>query len=128
MLEYKSRQTGDVTVIDLKGAITLSEALTGEKEGAGARPVVLVGEIVRQLLQQGRLKIMLNLQEVSYIDSSGIGELVGVFTSVQRHGGQLKLLNPVPKVVNVLRLTRLDRLFPVETDEAAAIQSFVLPG
>jgi len=127
MLEYKSRQTGDVTVIDLKGAITLSEALTGEKEGAGARPVV-VGEIVRQLLQQGRLKIMLNLQEVSYIDSSGIGELVGVFTSVQRHGGQLKLLNPVPKVVNVLRLTRLDRLFPVETDEAAAIQSFVLPG
>jgi len=127
MLEYKSRQTGDVTVIDLKGAITLSYALTGEKEGAGARPVV-VGEIVRQLLQQGRLKIMLNLQEVSYIDSSGIGELVGVFTSVQRHGGQLKLLNPVPKVVNVLRLTRLDRLFPVETDEAAAIQSFVLPG
>jgi anti-sigma B factor antagonist len=128
MLEYKTRQSGDVIIIDLKGPITLGEALAhGEKEGAGPRPVV-VGEIVRGLLQQGQRKIVLNLKDVSYVDSSGIGELVGAFTSVQRHGGQLKLLNPVAKVVNVLRLTRLDHLFPVESDEAAAIQSFALPG
>ena len=132
MLEYNIRQNGDVTIIDLKGPITLGEALayglqTGEKEGAGPRPVV-VGEIIRTLLRQGRRKILLNLKDVSYIDSSGIGELVGAFTSVQGQGGQLKLLNPVVKVVNVLRLTRLDHLFPIETDEAVAIQSFALPG
>ncbi len=132
MLDYKTRQSGDVSIIDLKGPITLGEALahgleTGDKEGAGPRPV-MVGEIIRRLLQQGQRKIVLNLQDVSYIDSSGIGELVGAFTSVQGQGGQLKLLNPAPKVVNVLRLTRLDHLFPVETDEAAAVQSFALPG
>ena len=130
MLEYKTRQSGDVTIIDLKGPITLSEALahgsdSGEK--SETRPM-LVGEIVRRLLQQGRRQILLNLQDVSYIDSSGIGELVGAFTSVQGHGGQLRLLNPVAKVINVLRLTRLDHLFPVETDEASAIESFGQPG
>ena len=132
MLEYKIRQSGDVTVIDLKGPITLGEALaqeaeTGDHRGEGARPVV-IGEIIRDLLKQGRRKLLLNLKDVSYVDSSGIGELVGAFTSVQAQGGQLKLLNPVIKVVNVLRLTRLDHLFAVETDEAAAIQSFALPG
>lgn len=132
MLEYKTRQSGDVTIIDLKGAITLGETLaqgaeSGEKSEAGPR-AMLVSEIIRRLLQQGRRNILLNLQDVSYIDSSGIGELVGAFTSVQGQGGQLKLLNPVPKVVNVLRLTRLDHLFPVETDETAAVQSFALPG
>jgi len=132
MLEYKIRQSGDVTLIDLKGPITLGEALDHLDDGGGntaegARPVV-IGEIIRDLLKQGRRKIVLNLKDVSYIDSSGIGELVGAFTSVQAQGGQLKLLNPMVKVVNVLRLTRLDHLFPVETDEAAAIQSFTLPG
>jgi len=132
MLEYKIRQSGDVTLIDLKGPITLGEALAHESEGGdhpgeGERPVV-IGEIVRDLLKRGRQKILLNLKNVSYIDSSGIGELVGAFTKVQAHGGQLKLLNPTVKVVNVLRLTRLDHFFPVETDEAAAIQSFALPG
>jgi len=132
MLEYKIRQSGDVTLIDLKGPITLGEALehgleSGDHPGKGQRPVV-IGEIIRDLLKQGRRKIVLNLKDVSYVDSSGIGELVGAFTSVQGQGGQLKLLNPVVKVVNVLRLTRLDHLFTVETDEAAAIQSFTLPG
>src|ERR1700758_3264751 len=126
MLEYKTRQSGDVTIIDLKGPITLGEAMdhgieSDEKDETGRRPM-LVGKIIRRLLQQGRRKILLNLQGVSYVDSSGIGELVGAFTSVQGQGGQLKLLNPVAKVVNVLRLTRLDHLFPVETDETAAVQ------
>ncbi len=127
MLEYNIRQKGNVTIIDLKGPITLGEALAHGLESGqaaeGPRPVV-VGEIIRDLLRQGRRKLLLNLKDVTYIDSSGIGELVGAFTSVQGQGGQLKLVNPVNRVVNVLRITRLDHLFPVETDEAAAIESF----
>jgi len=130
MLECKIRQSGDVTVIDLKGSITLGETVAHDPEssdfGGGRRPVV-VGEIVRDLLKRGRQKILLNLKDVNYIDSSGIGELVGAFTSAQAHGSQIKLLNPVSKVVNVLRLTRLDHLFPVEADEADAIRSFMSP-
>jgi anti-sigma B factor antagonist len=132
MLEYKIRQSGEVTLIDLKGPITLGEALDHLDDGGGntaegAMPVV-IGEIIRDLLKWGRQKILLNLKDVNYIDSSGIGELVGAFTSVQAQGGQFKLLNPTVKVVNALQLTRLDHLFAVETDEAAAIQSFALPG
>ncbi|HYN15485.1 MAG TPA: STAS domain-containing protein [Terriglobales bacterium] len=125
MLEYTIRQSGDVTLVDLKGPITLGEALAhGLESGTESPRPVVIGEIIRQLLRQGRRKILLNLTDVTYIDSSGIGELVGAFTSVQRHGGQLKLLNPLVRVVDVLRLTRLDHLFPVESDEGAAIQSF----
>ena len=128
MLEYKIRHSDDVTIIDLKGPITLGEALAhGQESGGmakdGPRPMV-VGEIIRQILEQGGRKILLNLTNVTYIDSSGIGELVGAFTSVQRYGGQLKLLNPVIRVVNILRVTRIDHLFPVSTNEESAIQSF----
>ena len=128
MLEYNIRNSGDVTIIDLKGPITLGEALAqGQKSGRtitdGPRPTV-VGEIVRGILQQGGRKILLNLTHVTYIDSSGIGELVGTFTSVQRCGGQLRLLNPVARVVNILRVTSIDHLFPVSTNEASAIHSF----
>jgi len=128
MLEYKTRHSDDVTIIDLKGPITLGEALAhGQESGRmttdGPRPMV-VGEIVRQILKQGGRKILLNLTNVTYIDSSGIGELVGAFTSVQQCGGQLKLLNPVARVVNILRITRIDHLFPVSTSEESAIQAF----
>ena len=125
MLEYTIRQSGDVTIVDLKGPITLSEALAhaSKEKPAGPRPVV-IGEIIRKLLNERRLKILLNLKDVTNIDSSGIGELVGAFTSVTVNGGQLKLLNPLVRVVDVLRLTHLDHLFPVESDEVAAIQSF----
>lgn len=125
MLEYGIRQSGDVTIIDLKGPITLGEALAHALESGERTPrPVIVGEIIRQQLKQGRRKILLNLKDVTYVDSTGVGELVGAFTSVQRYGGQLKLLNPLVVVVDVLRLTHLDHIFPVETDEGAAIQSF----
>jgi len=131
MLEYMIRQSGEVTIIDLKGPITLGEALAhglqGAEKHAAPRPVV-ISEVIQKLLHEGRRKILLNLKDVTYVDSSGIGELVGAFTSVRVRGGQLKLLNPLARVVNVLRIVRLDHLFPVETDEATAIQSFALPG
>jgi len=128
MLEYNIRISGDVTIIDLKGPITLGEALAQSQESGrmttdGPRPMV-VGEIVRQILEHGGRKVLLNLTNVTYIDSSGIGELVGALTNVQRHGGQLKLLNPVVRVVNILRITRIDHLFLVSTNEESAIQSF----
>ena len=131
MLEYKIRHSGDVTIIDLKGPITLGEALAhaeefGSKTAVGPPPL-LIGEIVRQVVKQGGRKVLLNLTNVSYIDSSGIGELVGAFNTVNREGGQLKLFNPAVRVVSVLRITRLDNFFPVETDEAAAIRSFSEP-
>jgi len=129
MLECRIRQNGDVSVIDFKGAITLGETVAHDPESGeeGARPVV-VGEIIRDLVKRGRRKILINLKDVGFIDSSGIGELVGAFTSVQANGGQLKLLNPDEKVVKVLRLTRLDHLFLVEADEAAAVRSFASVG
>jgi len=129
MLECKIRQNGDVTVIDFKGAITLGETVAHDPETSedGARPIV-VGEIVRDLMKRGRRNILINLKDVSFIDSSGIGELVGAYTSVQANGGQLKLLNPVAKVVSVLRLTRLDHLLAVANDEAAAVRSFASAG
>jgi len=129
MLECRIRQNGDVSVIDFKGAITLGETVAHDPESGeeGARPVV-VGEIIRDLVKRGRRKILINLKDVGFIDSSGIGELVGAFTSVQANGGQLKLLNPDEKVVKVLRLTRLDHLFLVEADEAAAVRSFASAG
>lgn len=125
MLEYKIRQSGDVTIVDLKGPITLSEALAhaSEEKPLGPRPVV-VGEIIRKLLREGHLKILLNLKDVTRIDSSGIGELVGAFTSVQASGGELKLVNPVAGMAKVLQISRLDHLFHVETNETAAVQSF----
>ena len=114
-VKMTTRQVGDVTVIDAVGRITLGDGASTFRD------------TVRNLAASGHKKLLLNLAEVSYIDSSGIGELVGAFTSVRGQGGQLKLLNPVVKVVSVLRITRLDHLFPVETDEAAAIQSFSKP-
>ncbi|HXZ79753.1 MAG TPA: STAS domain-containing protein [Terriglobales bacterium] len=129
MLEYALRQSKDVTIVDLTGPITLGELLAYGRESGrtstdAPRPKV-IGEIVRQILKQGGRKILLNLTNVTYIDSSGIGELVGAFTSVQLQGGQLRLLNPAVRVVNILRLTSIDSLFPgVSTHEEAAIQSF----
>jgi len=125
MLECKIRQNGDVTVIDFKGAITLGETVAHDPESNedGARPIV-VGEIIRDLMKRGRRNILINLKDVNFVDSSGIGELVGAYTSVQANGGQLKLLNPVAKVASVLHLTRLEHLLAVANDEATAVRSF----
>jgi len=128
MLEYKIRHSDDVTIIDLKGPITLGEALAhGQESGRmttdGPRPMV-VGEIVRQILKQGGRKILLNLTNVTYIDSSGIGELVSAFTTVRNQGGELKLLNLTKKVHDLLQITKLYTVFDVKDDEATAVAAF----
>jgi anti-sigma B factor antagonist len=98
--------------VDLSGRITLGEGST------------VLRDTVRELLGRGQKKILLNLGDVTYIDSSGIGELVSGFTTVANQGGQLKLLNLTKKVHDLLQITKLYTVFEVHNEEAAAIRSF----
>jgi anti-sigma B factor antagonist len=111
-VKMTTRQVGDVTVIDAAGRITLGE-------GASA-----FRDTVRGLAAKGDKKILLNLSEVSYIDSSGIGEMVSGFTTVTNHGGQLKLLGLSKRVKDLLQITKLYTVFEVFDDEASAVRSF----
>ncbi len=111
-IQVTTRQVGDVSVVDVVGRITLGE-------GASA-----LRETIRGLVGKNQKKVLLNLGEVSYIDSSGIGELVSGFTSVANHGGQLKLLGLTKRVQDLLQITKLYTVFDVHDDEAAAVRSF----
>ena len=106
------RDIGDATVIDVSGRITLGEG--------SAR----LREMVKDLVSKNRKHIILNLGDVSYIDSSGIGELVSGFQTVRTSGGELKLLNLTKKVHDLLQITKLYTVFDVHTDEDAALSSF----
>jgi anti-sigma B factor antagonist len=98
--------------VDISGRIVLGE------ESAAFR------DLVCDLLSKGHRKILLNLGDVKYIDSSGLGHLVGAFTRVRKEGGELKLLNLSHNVHNVMQITRLYTVFDITNDEAAAVQSF----
>lgn len=106
------RQVDSVTVIDISGRITLGEGCTQLRE-------LIRGELVKN-----RKNVLLNLADVSYIDSSGIGELVTAYTTTSKQGGQLKLLNLTKKVQDLLQITKLLTVFDVHSDEAKAISSF----
>jgi anti-sigma B factor antagonist len=101
-----------VAVVDCSGRITLGEGS------------VTLRDTVRDLLSKGNKKILLNLADVNYIDSSGIGELVSGFTTVRNQGGELKLLKLTKKVHDLLQITKLYTVFDVKEDEASAIQAF----
>jgi len=107
-----TRQVDSVTVFDISGRITLGEGCTQLRE------------LIRSHLSKGSKKMLLNLADVTYIDSSGIGELVSAFTAVSNQGGQLKLLNLTKKVHDLLQITKLLTVFDVHDDEAKAIASF----
>ena len=111
-IKATTRQADGVTIIDLSGRITLGEGSS------------TLRETVRDLVSKGQKKILLNLGDVTYIDSSGIGELVSSFTSVNNQGGQLKLLHLQKKVHDLLQITKLYTVFEVHTDEAAALKSY----
>jgi len=106
------RQVDSVIVVDVSGRITLGEGCTQLRE------------LVREQLGKGNKHVLLNLADVTYIDSSGIGELVSAFTTVSNQGGQLKLLNLTKKVHDLLQITKLYTVFDVHDDEAGAISSF----
>lgn len=107
------RDAGPVTVVDLSGRITLGDSSA------------LLRKTIRGLLQDERKKILLNLADVDYIDSSGIGELVSGFTAVKNQSGELKLLQLTKKVRDLLQITKLYTVFDVYTDENTAIRSFI---
>jgi len=111
-VKLTTRQVGDVTVIDVAGRITLGEGSSALREA------------LRDLVGKNQRRILLNLGEVTYIDSSGIGELVSGFTTVTNSGGALKLLNLNKRVKDLLQITKLYTVFDVHEDEAAAVRSF----
>jgi anti-sigma B factor antagonist len=111
-IQATNRDIGDATVVDMSGRITLGEGSA------------LLRHMVRELLDQGRKYIVLNLADINYIDSSGIGELVSSYMAVKNQGGELKLLNLTKKVHDLLLITKLFTVFDVQTDEAKALASF----
>ena len=111
-VKLTTRQVGDVTVVDVAGRITLGEGSA------------TLRDVMRDMVSKNQKKILLNLGDVSYIDSSGIGELVSGFTTVTNGGGNLKLLNLNKRVKDLLQITKLYTVFEVHEDEAAAIRSF----
>ena len=111
-MKASTRQVDGVTVVDLSGRITLGEGS------------VVLRDTVRDLIGKGDKRILLNLGDVTYIDSSGIGELVSAFTTVRNLGGELKLLRLTKKVHDLLQITKLYTVFDVRDDETQAIASF----
>jgi anti-sigma B factor antagonist len=120
MLQHNIRRAGDVTIVDLNGRMSLTDTIW-----AGGSTVLV--EVIHGLVNSGERKILLNFSGVTYVDSSGIGDLTAAMVALQRQKGQLKLLSPTAKVIDVLRFTRLDTLLEIKDDENSAIQSFSNP-
>jgi anti-sigma B factor antagonist len=114
-IKTTTRAVGNVTVVDISGRIVLGS------ESASLR------SLVSELLVNGHNKILLNLAEVNYIDSSGLGHLVSAFTTVRKHEGELKLLKLTNKVHDLMQITKLYTVFDIRDDETEAVKSFDLP-
>jgi len=111
-LTIDTREVGHVTVLDVRGRIVLGDEIHQLRDA------------VRSLVSEEKKRIILNLAEGDYIDSSGVGELVGCFTTVRNAGGELKLLNLSQKVHDVLHVTKLYTVFDIRDDEFTAVKSF----
>ena len=117
-VSYSVRQVGEVTVLDLSGRISLGEALAFD-----AGSVLSLHDLVHDFVTKGSAKILLNLRDVTYIDSSGLGELVSCSTTVQNRGGQMRLCNATERVEDLLRITHMDSVLRLDREEAAALQA-----
>jgi anti-sigma B factor antagonist len=111
-MKASTRRVDGIIIVDLSGRITLGEGS------------VVLRDTIRDVVAAGDKRILLNLGDVTYIDSSGIGELVSSFTSVRTQGGELKLLNLTKKVHDLLQITKLYTVFDIKDDEAQAVASF----
>ena len=106
-----ARVVGGVTVVDISGSVSLIEARA-------------LSELVQELVEKGRKKIILNLRDVHYLDSSGIGQIVSGYATVKKNGGQMKILHLSKKVQDLLSVTSLYKIFEEFSDEELAVQSF----
>lgn len=111
-LTAKTRQVGNVAIVDLHGKVTL-----GENTG-------ILRDELRSLLSQGKKHIILNMKDVGYVDSAGLGELVGAYTTATNQGGSVKLLHLQGKMRDLMQITKLHTIFPAFEDEKEAVQSF----
>ena len=111
-MKFTTRQVDGVTILDLAGRITLGEGS------------VTLRDAVKDTVAKGAKKILLNLKDVDYIDSSGLGELVAGYTTVKNQGGELKLLHLTDKVHDLLQITKLYTVFDIKDDEATAVAAF----
>src|SRR5215469_13819693 len=111
-IKMASRQVGGIAIVEVHGVITV---------GAGN---MMLRDIVTSLLKEGNKKLLLNLRDVEYVDSAGLGELVRTHTTLERQGGQLKIVNPSQKVQDLFNVTGLYKIFEIHETEANAIQSF----
>lgn len=111
-MKIETRTVGDIHILDCSGKITLGEG------------TMAIRNTVKDVLKTGGKKIILNLAEINYIDSSGIGELVSSYTTVANQGGQLKLVNLTKKIHELLAITKLLTVFQVFENEQAAVSSF----
>jgi anti-sigma B factor antagonist len=111
-LTAKTRRVGNVAIVDLSGKITL-----GENTG-------ILRDELRSLMSQGSKNIVLNMKDVSYVDSAGLGELVGAYTTATNQGGAVKLLHMQGKMKDLMQITKLHTIFPAFEDEQQALSSF----
>ncbi len=118
-IDYTVREIGEVTILDLSGRITQGEAL-GLSPGTG----VALEELVLDQVARGHRKILLNLREVSYIDSSGLGQLFACSTALRQAGGQMRICNASLRALDLLRITHLASILDPDKDEATALQAF----
>jgi anti-sigma B factor antagonist len=118
-LKTNLRQSSDVAILDLNGRLSLGEALA-----FGPGSGLVLSETIRELTKKGQKKILLNLAGVTYVDSSGVGQLVGALTTARNQAAEIKLLKPSVHVLDLLRTTKLHGVFDIQEDETAAIQSF----
>jgi anti-sigma B factor antagonist len=112
MLDIKARDAGQITILDLTGSLVSGLGLEQ------LRPRL------DQLVAEKKVNVVLNMHGVSVIDSAGVGELVGCFSTLKRSGGSMKILNPSPFVQDILRITKLPTIIEVHTTEEAALNSF----
>jgi anti-sigma B factor antagonist len=118
-VNYTIRRWGDVTVLDLSGRISQGELLA-----FGDGTAMVLHDLVRGLVQKGSRKLLLNLRHVTYVDSSGLGELVACRTTLQNHEGELRVCTATPAVEELLRVTHLDTVLNLDKDEATSLQWF----
>jgi len=111
-MTISTRQVGGITILDIGGRIVLGEESTSLRD------------VIRDLLKNGHKQILFNLGDVAYIDTTGLGSLVGAFTTVRKQGGDLKLFNLPEKFAGVMQITKLYKVFDIMNDEAAAVKSF----